>query len=58
MGKIVDYAHKCGIESPLKSVPSVSLGSNDVSVYEMVRAYSTFLNKGARLRPYTGNKNN
>ena len=49
--KIVDYAHKCGIESPLKSVPSVSLGSNDVSVYEMVRAYSTFLNKGDRVDP-------
>jgi len=49
--KIVDYAHKCGIESPLKSVPSVSLGSNDVSVFEMVRAYSTFLNKGERIDP-------
>ncbi|HEY9197549.1 MAG TPA: penicillin-binding transpeptidase domain-containing protein, partial [Mucilaginibacter sp.] len=49
--KIVQYAHKCGIESPLKSVPSVSLGSNDVSVYEMVRAYSTFLNKGEKLDP-------
>jgi penicillin-binding protein 1A len=49
--KVVDYAHKCGIESPLKSVPSVSLGSNDVSVYEMVRAYSTFLNKGEKIDP-------
>jgi len=49
--KVVDYAHKCGIESHLKSVPSVSLGSNDVSVYEMVRAYSTFLNKGIRIDP-------
>ena len=49
--KVVEYAHKCGIESPLKSVPSVSLGSNDVSVYEMVRAYSTFLNKGAKIDP-------
>lgn len=49
--KVVEYAHKCGIESYLKSVPSVSLGSNDVSVYEMVRAYSTFLNKGARIDP-------
>lgn len=49
--KIVEYAHRCGIESPLKSVPSVSLGSNDVSVYEMVRAYSTFLNKGEKLDP-------
>ena len=49
--KIVQYAHKLGIESPLKSVPSVSLGSNDVSVYEMVRAYSTFLNKGQKVDP-------
>ncbi len=49
--KVVEYAHKCGIESPLKSVPSVSLGSNDVSVYEMVRAYSTFLNKGEKINP-------
>ncbi len=49
--KIVEYAHKCGIESPLKSVPSVSLGTNDVSVFEMVRAYSTFLNKGNKIDP-------
>jgi penicillin-binding protein 1A len=49
--KIVDYAHKCGIESHLKSVPSVALGSNDVSVYEMVRAYSTFLNRGEKVDP-------
>lgn len=49
--KVVEYAHKCGIESPLKAVPSVSLGSNDVSVYEMVRAYSTFLNRGNKIDP-------
>jgi penicillin-binding protein 1A len=35
----------------LQSVPSVSLGPNDVSVYEMVRAYGTFLNKGVRTEP-------
>jgi penicillin-binding protein 1A len=49
--KVVVYAHKVGIESPLKAIPSVSLGSNDVSVYEMVRAYSTFLNKGQKVDP-------
>jgi penicillin-binding protein 1A len=48
---IVKNAYKCGIESPLKSVPSVSLGANDVSVYEMVRAYGTFLNKGVKTDP-------
>jgi penicillin-binding protein 1A len=49
--KVVDYAHKVGIESPLKAIPSVSLGSNDVSVFEMVRAYSTFLNRGKKVDP-------
>ena len=49
--KVVEYAHKCGIESKLKSVPSVSLGPNDVSVFEMVRAYGTFLNKGEKVEP-------
>ncbi|MXV15513.1 transglycosylase domain-containing protein [Hufsiella ginkgonis] len=48
---VVKYAHACGIESPLKSVPSVSLGPNDVSVFEMVKAYGTFLNKGMKTEP-------
>lgn len=49
--KVVEYAHKCGIDSKLKSVPSVSLGPNDVSVYEMVKAYGTFLNQGKKVDP-------
>lgn len=48
---VVKWAKACGIESPLESVPSVSLGPNDVSVYEMVRAYGTFLNEGLRTEP-------
>ncbi len=49
--KVVDMAHKCGIDSKLESVPSVGLGSNDVSVFEMVRGYSTFMNEGKRTEP-------
>lgn len=49
--KVVETAHRVGIKSPLKSVPSVSLGSNDVSVLEMVKAYATFLNKGNLVEP-------
>lgn len=48
---VVKYAHISGIESDLKAVPSVSLGPNDVSVFEMVRAYGTFLNKGVKSEP-------
>ncbi len=43
---VVDYAKKLGITSPLSPVPSIGLGSFDVSLYEMVAAYSTFLNNG------------
>ncbi len=48
---VVDYAHKLGINSPLKPVPSVGLGSNDVSIYEMVGAYGTFINDGVWTEP-------
>ncbi|RZK57928.1 MAG: penicillin-binding protein [Pedobacter sp.] len=48
---VVKWAHECGIDSHLESVPSVSLGPNDVSVFEMVKAYSTFLNEGVRTEP-------
>lgn len=49
--KVVEAAHKCGIESRLQAVPSVGLGPNDVSVYEMVKAYSTFMNAGKTTEP-------
>ena len=49
--KVVEAARRCGIASDLASVPSVSLGSNDVSVFEMVNAYATFMNSGERVEP-------
>jgi penicillin-binding protein 1A len=49
----VEYAKKLGVESPLDAVPSLCLGAGgDVSVYEMVGAYSTFVNKGTFIKPY------
>ncbi|MDO1445615.1 transglycosylase domain-containing protein [Rhodocytophaga aerolata] len=48
---VVEYAHKLGITSPIAPVPSVGLGSSDVSVYEMVGAYSTFVNGGTWMEP-------
>lgn len=50
---VVDYAKKLGIESHLDAVPSLCLGAGgDVSVYEMVGAYSTFVNKGTHIKPF------
>ncbi len=48
---VVKYAHKLGIHSPLQAVPSIGLGSSDVSLYEMVAAYCTFANEGTYTEP-------
>jgi len=48
---VVKYAHRLGITSPLESVPSIGLGPSDVSIYEMVAAYSTFPNRGFYTKP-------
>ena len=48
---VVDYAKRLGINSPLDPVPSLCLGAGDVSVYELVGAYSTFMNKGVWTAP-------
>lgn len=48
---VVDMARKLGIESPLDAVPSLCLGVNDVSIFEMVGAYSTFVNQGVWIEP-------
>jgi penicillin-binding protein 1A len=49
---VVDFAHKVGIGSKLDPVPSLCLGTSDVSLYEMVGAYSTFVNNGVYTEPF------
>lgn len=48
---VADYAKRMGISTPLKVRPSIGLGSNDVTLYDMVGAYGTFLNKGEWQEP-------
>ena len=48
---VVDLASKLGIESEMLPVPSVALGTPDISVYEMVGAYSAFANQGVYTKP-------
>src|SRR5205085_68214 len=49
---VVEFAHRVGIESKLDAVPSLCLGTSDVSVYEMVGAYGTYVNDGIFTRPF------
>tara|TARA_B100002003_G_scaffold249400_1_gene285638 strand:+ start:2968 stop:5226 length:2259 start_codon:yes stop_codon:yes gene_type:complete len=48
---VVDLAKKIGIQSKILAVPSICLGTFELSVYEMVGAYSTFVNKGVWTEP-------
>ncbi|MAK06795.1 MAG: transglycosylase [Marinoscillum sp.] len=50
---VVNYAKKLGIQSRLDPVPAVCLGAGgDVSLFDLVGAYSTFINKGIWTEPF------
>lgn len=48
---VVELAHKLGIKTEIPAQPSIALGAVDVTVAEMVAAYSTFANKGVYIKP-------
>jgi 1A family penicillin-binding protein len=49
--RIIDVAHRNGIVSPLPNVPSMALGSAEVTPIELVTAYAPFANGGFRVKP-------
>ncbi len=48
---VVKLVQNLGIESDIPPVPSISLGSADLSVMEMTAAYAAFANKGVYTKP-------
>ena len=48
---VVDMAHKLGIKSEIPVQPSIALGAVEISVQDMVAAYSTFANEGVYMKP-------
>ncbi len=51
ISSFVKFAGKLNISSPLPEVPSLALGTADVSVIEMAGAYAAFLNNGRPVSP-------
>jgi penicillin-binding protein 1B len=49
--RVREIAHRLGIQSPLPAVPSLALGSAEVTPLEVAVAYSTLANGGVRTRP-------
>jgi len=48
---VIDLANSLGVEQKIPAVPSIALGTPDLSVYEMVAAYSSFANQGVYTKP-------
>ena len=48
---VVDMAHNLGITTEIPKQPAIALGAVEITVKEMVGAYSTFANKGVYIEP-------
>ena len=51
IGRVVEMARRLGVESDLPNVPSLALGTAEVSPLELAVVYSTFANGGLRPTP-------
>ncbi|MFN3402811.1 MAG: penicillin-binding protein 1A [Cytophagaceae bacterium] len=51
LDNVIDFAEKLGIKASIDAVPSIALGSEDISLIEMVNAYATFANGGFSVEP-------
>lgn len=49
---VIEIARKCGISSPLPNVPSLALGTAELSLLELTAAYIPFANSGKTGRPF------
>jgi len=49
---VAQFAHQLGIKSPLASDLSLALGTSEVTLMDLTSAYSTFPNKGEKIKPF------
>ncbi|PWU05169.1 MAG: peptidoglycan glycosyltransferase [Bacteroidetes bacterium] len=52
VNRTIDFAKQCGITSNIPPYPSIALGAADISLIEMVRAYTMFPAGGMNTNPY------
>ena len=51
-GTIADMARRFGISTPIATYPSMVLGTSDVRLIDMTRAFASVANKGVAVTPY------
>jgi len=48
----IELAEEMGITSPLPNVPSLALGTANISLLEMIQVYANLANRGKNIEPY------
>jgi len=54
--EFVEYLKKCNIQAEIPAYPSIALGSCEVSLFEMVQAYTMFPGGGYNAQPFFINR--
>jgi penicillin-binding protein 1A len=54
--QFVEYLKKCNIKSDLQPYPSIALGAVEISLFEMVQAYTMFPGAGYNAQPFFINR--
>ncbi|MEN9656164.1 MAG: Penicillin-binding protein, partial [Bacteroidota bacterium] len=49
--KVAEFARRVGVDSKLNATPALCLGASEISVFDQVTGYSTFINEGYRIDP-------
>ena len=49
--QVIEIARRMGITSPIDAVPAISVGTPEITVYEMAGAMATFANHGEYVEP-------
>lgn len=50
--RFVNFLKNCNVSSPLEAYPSIALGAEEISLYEMMQAYSMFPGRGFNTKPF------
>ena len=52
IGQVIELANRLGIQEPLEPNLSLSLGTSEITMLEMVGAYAHLANDGRKMKPY------
>lgn len=49
---VIDMARKLGVSGAFQPLPSIALGSQEVTLWDLTRGFGAFLRDGERMQPY------